>query len=182
MLRVTTTMTGVSGAPYYSTQYWDGGDAGVAAAAQVKTRTFWDSIKGLITTGLLIQVEPDVDLVDPTSGNILDVFNSAVSVVAANGNAPLPKATQGLVRLRTPTFVAGRRLQGRIFIPALANDAQVGGIPSTAFINGVNTALTALLSGSPDPVVYSKTHGQFAQVSTASVWGSNFAILRSRRD
>lgn len=191
MLRVTTTMTGLAGAPYYSTQYFGGTTSGEALAAADAVWEFWGDLVGLITAGLSMTVAPEVDLINANTGLVEDTFPSgSPAAVVSTGNAPLPKATQGLLRLRTGSFIAGRRIQGRIFIPALANDAQLGGVPSGAFLTGLQSAGDALALaavGAGGLVVWHRptttggSDGVDAVVTSVSPW-TQFAVLRSRRD
>lgn len=185
MLRVTTTMTGLSGAPYYSTQYFEGTEAAEAAAVIPALHTFWTSIKGYITSGLTIDINDEVEVVNIATGQVENTHSVASVPITSSGNAALPKSTQGLLRLRTSSFVNGRRLLGRIFIPALANDAQLTGIPSTGFMSTLATAGNALITdtagGNHEFGVYSVTHRTFAPVTSVSTW-NQFAVLRSRRD
>lgn len=184
MLRFTTVHTGRPGSPYYTTLFSGGSTQGEADAGVDAIYDFWVDLQGLITAGLLSQVSPEVDVVDPATGLVTDTFTTTSAGSTSTGNAPLPPATQGLIRLRTSTFVAGRRVLGHIFVPSLANDAQTIGEPSTAFLTGAQTAATDLataMSGAGDLVVYSRTHLQEATVTGTSVW-NRFAVLRSRRD
>jgi hypothetical protein len=184
MLRFTTVMTGLAGAPYYSTQYSGGTTVGEAQPGVDALETFWTSLSGYITNGLVITSVPEVDLLDPATGLVTDTFPTTSWTFTSGGNAPLPKATQGLIRLRTSAFQAGRRIQGRIFIPALANDAQLGGVPSTPFMVSAQAAgdtLATDMSPAGDLVVWSRKAGLAANVSSTSPW-NQFAVLRSRRD
>lgn len=185
MLRITTQMTGRPGAPYFSTQFTAGTEQAHAAEAAEAFHDFWEDIAGYITTGLSMQVLPEVDVVDPATGLITNTHAVSVAAVPSTGNAALPAATQGLVRLRSNTFQAGRRVQGRIFIPALANDAQLTGIPSTGFLtdtaNAAELVRTTLEPGDNDWVVWSRAAGIVAPITAVSVW-TQFAVLRSRRD
>jgi hypothetical protein len=184
MLRLTTLMTGLAGAPYYSTQYFDGSTSGEAGAAEDALHNFWGSLVGFIASGLTMQILPEADVVDPATGLVTDTFPIVSTPIVSTGNAPLPKATQGLLRLRTGTFIAGRRIQGRIFIPAMANDSQLGGIPSTAFLAALNGAGATLLTDAAPAgglVVYSRKNLERGEVTSTSAW-TQFAVLRSRRD
>lgn len=177
-------MTGHPGAPYFSTMYFGGSTSGEADAASDAVRAFWAGLVGFINTGLQIQVQSEVEQVDPVTGFVLQVFDFPQTVVAATGNAPLPFSTQGLIRWRTGSFVAGKEIRGRTFIPNLANDAQLNAVPSVGFLNSANAAGTALLlAGSPagDFGVWSRKNGSFHNASSRSTW-SQFAVLRSRRD
>lgn len=196
MLRYTFRMTGLAGAPYFSTFYTNGNAPADAAAAVPHMHTFWTALAGLITNGLTIALEPEVDSLLPETGQVVNTFSGGVFTnIVTGGNAPLPKATQGLLRLRTGGFVAGRRVNGRVFIPALANDAQLGGVPSTAFLTTVAGAAedlrTDLAATASEWVVWSRPKdaddsgparaGSAHLIESVSVW-TQFAVLRSRRD
>lgn len=185
MLRVTTQMTGRPGAPYYSTQYFAGTEQAHADEAVEALFDFWTAIKGYITTGLSIQILSEVDVVNPANGQITNTWTHSVVPVASTGNAPLPASTQGLLRLRTNTFLAGRRLIGRVFIPSMASDAQTTGVPSTGFMTtlaGAAEAMrVALEPGDNDWVVWSRSAGTIGAITNVSAW-NQFAVLRSRRD
>lgn len=190
MLRVTTVMSGLAGAPYYSTQYFEGSTQGEADIVAEAVFDFWTGLLGFITNGLSIQVSPEVDSLDVPTGLVQDTFTVESIAQVSGGNAPLPKATQGLLRARTSEFVAGRRVQGRIFIPALANDAQLGGVPSSGFLTSLGTAGANLITNSGAGQAWSIWHRPSAQgasdgslhpVTSTSPW-TQFAVLRSRRD
>jgi hypothetical protein len=177
-------MTGHPGAPYFSTMYFGGVGNVAAGEAAAAVREYWDGIKGFINSGLQIQVQPEQEDVDPVTGNILDEYTNVQAVVAATGNAPLPFSTQGLHRWRTNTFIGGKRIAGRTFIPNLANDAQLNAVPSAGFLAALNTEGGILLAaGGPTNQfgVWSRKNGSFHEATSQSPW-TNFAVLRSRRD
>lgn len=186
MLRHTTTMTGLAGTPYYSTLYSGGLGSGDAVQMADRVRTFWDSLKGFITAGLVIQTAGEVEEVDTASGLVVASYPVGPANVVSTGNAPLPKSTQGLIRWRTGVYAGGKEIRGRTFIPALANDAQLGGVPSAGFITAANNAATALRAGlladGTSLTIYSPTHHVDAVVSSGLLWALEFAVLRSRRD
>lgn len=196
MLRFTFRMTGLAGAPYFSTIYTNGNAPADADAAAPHMTTFWSGLKGLMTAGLTIALEPEVDSLLPETGQVVNTFAAGGWVnQVTTGNAPLPKATQGLLRIRTDGFVAGRRVNGRLFLPALANDAQLGGVPSNALLttlsSAANTLRTSLDATASEWVVWSRPKdaddsgparaGSSHAVTSVSVW-TQFAVLRSRRD
>lgn len=182
MIRVRTEMNGAPGTPYLSTMFFDAPDLTTADDAQSAVHDFWDGLKGLISAGLTMLVLPEVDLVDPATGNVLETSSTPTTLITSTGNATLPAATQGLIRWRTGVFVAGREVRGRTFVPRLANDAQLNGVPSTAFITAGNTEGAQLIAApGPNFCVWSRSTGTVAVVSSASTW-NQFAVLRSRRD
>lgn len=192
MLRVTTEMTGLAGAPYFSAQYFAGTEPAEAEEATDAVGAFWQGLIGFITAGLVMKQADEVDVIDPATGLITDTHTVTGPSNTSTGNAPLPKATQGLLRVRTSDFLAGRRVQGRVFIPALANDAQVGGVPSGPFNAALISVGNDLLEGTldvnswgvwhrPNPDAEVPSVGSFHAATGVGTW-SQFAVLRSRRD
>lgn len=182
LYRVTTEFTGVAGSPYFNTLVFDG-SAGTAQQAANATRTFWAAIQGNLADTLRGQVQLEVVSFESSTGEPTSV--SAVTssqIVYTASNTMLPRASQGLVRLRTGVFVAGREIRGRIFIPCLTEVANDIGVPSTSIISTVNTAAAALIAdANSDLVVYSLAHHSSASVVSANMW-SEWAQLRTRRD
>lgn len=181
MLRVSTVMTGVPGAPYYSNMFFDGTDAPAASAASDAVHVFWTSFGAAMMNTIDIQVESDVDLVDAATGQVTGQFNVPQTPIAATGvGTPLPWANQGLVRWTTGVFVNGRQLRGRTFIPAMQEENSQLGVPLPASLALWQPWITALATTGGFGI-YSQTHRQFALVEAGSPW-DNWATLRSRRD
>lgn len=183
--KVTTVVTGVAGAPYYITGYFD---AGVGDAAQSVTAWHMFAANGdtpaNLPSGSLWVTGPEVPIIDVATGDIIDVeVVGQESVAGSNNGARMPPSSQLLARWKTPVFINGRRLQGRTNLP-LCYQAQANndGTVTGATLDDLQGRITALLSNSfADHVVYSRK-GAVAEVTTAgSVW-SQFAVLRSRRD
>lgn len=190
MLRVSTTMTGVQGAPFNSTHHFGGEDQTEAIAAADAIRAFWLALVPNFASGLSIQVNSEVEVVDEATGQTTGTFEHTTAAVPVGGSvAPLAAATQGLLRWRTATFIAGRRLQGRTFIPKPPSTFNAApGVPSGTYQANLLTAANALLAGDTAAgglVVYSRPTdarpGASAPVVAASAW-NQWAVLRSRRD
>lgn len=185
MLRVTTIGTGPQGAPYYSTFYFGGTTEGEAAVAGDATQAFWTSFAGALRTDLLFQVQPEIELVDPATGNILGVFaDSQVPIDCTGTGDPLPTSTQGLIRWRTGVYVAGKEIRGRTFIPGYTETSSTNGVPIGTTVSGLTSVGTALLSAGSAAGgmgVWSPTRGQWAPASSAAGW-NQWAVMRSRRD
>ena len=184
MLRVTTRIIGVTGAPYYNNLFFGGSTLTEAQAAHAAAAAFWQSLGGDLTTAAEGHVEPDVAQIDPATG--LQTGNYVVPEVVVDfaGGAVLPWTTQGLLQLRTGQFVNGRELRGRIYVPAVPSEYNSGGAPSVAYIGQLNTAAAALLAGQAPAgglVVYSRTHKIARAVTNINAW-NQFAELRTRRD
>lgn len=181
MLRIQTVFTGIVGSPYLSTMFFESTGLAEMVDAQSAVRGFWEDLAGLMQSATTIQVQSDVDVIDPVTGHITATGSAPVAVLQAGGNAPLPQATQGLVRWRSGVFVNGKEIRGRTFLPSMANDAQLGGKPSSALKVTADAAAAALLAAPVNLVVWSRKNGMSAPVTSGSTW-SEFAVLRSRRD
>jgi hypothetical protein len=113
------------------------------------------------------------------------------AAVAGTGATPyLPVPTSLVVRLRTATVLAGKRLEGRSFVGPLSTSAAVSGLtPSVAAGTAAVNAVTALLTGatSVSPVVWRRPRaipprvGASGAIISGDAW-SQFGVLRSRRD
>ena len=184
MLRVRTTFTGVSGAPWVHVSYWTGADTGAGAiAANSAIGAFWGAVDNLMNTSIAWTTDPIVAQMDPTNG--LRTANFTVTpVTGAGGNVSdlLPLATQGLVQLLTGTFLAGREVRGKINVPGLCEDdstlARLTAAAQTTIATAANTLNSAT---SPDLAVWSRKNGTAIAVTATNVV-TQFAIRRSRRD
>lgn len=185
MLRVITEITGGSGGPQWSTMHFGGTTEGEAAAAALAAAAFWADLQDTLTAAYQFHFDGEVYRVDPATNQILEVFLTAGwDRDGTKAGETLPWATQGLVRWRTGTYVAGRELRGRTFIPGWLESESGGGVPSPAAVAAMNAAgLQFLTSAAPagGAVVYSPTHGVASAISAAQAW-DRWAVLRSRRD
>lgn len=186
MLRVRVQWTGVEGAPFLSTFYFAGDSALDAQEAADAVRAFLVAIGTTRRSDLTGQVESEVVRVNPGTGVADAVFpvTSASFIGGGNSTSALPLTTQALLRLRTGTYVGGREIRGRIFLPGYTEEDSTSGKPTATLISTINTnALGTLFSQEPgnELVVWSRTKGQESNVTTATAW-TQFASLRSRRD
>lgn len=185
MIRIRSAWTESPGGPGVTTQYFGGSTSGEAVAAANAVRNFWFQLENILSDQYTVNVEDDVEQIDPVTGQIQQVFNAPTAPVAFTSTQhPLPNATQGLIRLRTGQYVAGRELRGRLFLPGATEDRNTAGNVDAAFITLINGNWTFAYGGLPStnrPVVWSPTHGQLAGVTSATMW-DEWAVLRSRRD
>lgn len=185
MIRVTSEWTGGTGAPYYTTQHFGGSTAGEATAAANAVRNFWFQLENQLSNTLSVSVQDDVPLVDPVTGQIIQMFSAPTAPVSFTSTEQvLPWTTQALFRLRTGDFVAGRELRGKLFMPGSTENRSLDGVPDNAWVTLLNGNWTFSYGGLPSsnlPVVWSPTHGVFSNVTSATVW-DQWAVLRSRRD
>lgn len=198
LARVRTIFTGVAGSPWYSNLYFrDDGGTPVANAASTAVATFWGSLNAQMLQGTTYTVQPEIPRIDDTTGQIQEMTTSTVKTAnSVSGAEPLPFASQGLIRWTTGSYVDGRQVRGRTFVPALLEGSNANGVPNSTLQTVMLNAANALIAdagtilvvwhrpkytsvpGSP-PVL--ERPGSSANVSAASVWGQ-WAVLRSRRD
>lgn len=182
MWRVRTSFTGVTGAPWVSTAFFNE-TAGTAQQAATAVGAFWNSADSLMEASVSWTTLADVEDVDPVTGNVTSVVNTTpVTGSGVAATTGLPVATQGVVRWRTGVYVGGREVRGRWFIPGLATTANTDGVPSSTMLSTLNTAAATLIADANTVLfIWSRKNGQAQPVSSGSCW-TQFGILRSRRD
>lgn len=123
---------------------------------------------------------------DPATGLTQD-FWSDPTLQTGNGDTTanyVPDATQVLFRWRTDAVVAGRRVQGRTFMPGLLSSLVVGGNVQGGALVLLQGMATALVESGIGLGVWSRPTegraGSFALATQGSVW-SEFAVQRGRR-
>lgn len=189
MLRVTNTFSGtiVRGG---GVGYWYYDDATTEADdAHGAVASFWSAILDRISNLVTITISPEVEVVDPATGNITDVQGvTAVTMAGSETSEPLSPALQGLVRWRTGVYVTSgtpphtREVRGRTFIPGPTSAQSLNGKPESDYLVDLNAAAAAYASSGPNAsLVYSPTHDRAEHITAASAW-TEWAILRSRRD
>lgn len=184
--RIRTVWGGVAGSPYYTNLWFltDSGGTGMEDSCDAWT-AFIDSLSVNMNTLMTMTVEPDVPIIDSTTGVLTGSTTITPNAVDLDGGGDiLPPATQGLFRWTTGFVVAGRRLRGRTYWPGMleANNTS-SGQPSGALTASVNGALATFLAAADVAplVVYSPTHHAYASVDGGNMW-TEWASLRSRRD
>ena len=194
IMRIRTVISGSQGLPGLSTTYANGASAtpvtADAADMVARVRAFWDGIKTLLPSTSIILVSGQVDLLDPANGELTGGLSvTAPSAVLGTGSESLPQATSILLQCETGVIIAGRRLRGRTFISPVDQVTNIDGLVGSASRNTIITSATTSLTGvtTSAPVVWHRpkapgpTGGSVSPVTSYNV-GSNFAVLRSRRD
>lgn len=180
--RVRVVWTGVAGTPWYSNFYFanNGADAQGYIAP---VGNFMQGISAAIRGDVTMTVEGQVALIDSANGEIQGLGSgSAVAIVGADVEDPLPTSNQVLFNLNTNVFVTGRQLRGKFYMGGLTTFMSADGVPNPAGTPGLLGAMNELITLSDEQlVVWSKTTGQVAPVVGASIM-PQFAVLRSRRD
>lgn len=201
LLRVKSRWTGFSGAPGYTVMHFrdfdgaggPGGDPDntQASAAIDRVRAFFASIAGLYPSAVVVTVEPEVDVIEHTTGQLVNSLPGKQTApvpgtTAANFSAPVG----AVINWGTGTIRNGRRLRGRTFLVPLSNTAfDTTGTLSDAARSTLSTSAAALAAntGTPDLFVYGRPTAKGASdgvlgVVTSSSVPDMGAVLRSRRD
>lgn len=178
LARIRTVWSDIPGGPAYNNLFFPEPDITQGLIDDV--RDLWTDLTTKFPSTCTITVEGDVPIINDATGVLTNVLSGTTRTLTGSGTGePLPWATQGLVALHTGAYVAGRELQGRVFLPAQSEGQQSTGVPSSSWISDVQTAFNSLLT-SQDLRVYSPTHHTSAPVSGA-VARNKWAVLRSRR-
>lgn len=189
MLRVRVAWTGPS-SPLLSTHYFLPASETVTTATACFTAvaTFWNSARAHISDNLAYVVQQQVDQLD-LLGNLTGSFVATNSAAASGQDTgdELPFQTQGLVAWTTNTFLNGRRLIGRSFIPGPTEQRNAQGAPDSTYLTTMNAAGAAYAAtATVVPVVWQDKHDEIPPsgstgVITGGVARGAWKVLRSRR-
>lgn len=201
ILRIKLRWTGFSGAPGYSIFHFrdfetgEGGgvDATQAQSAADRVRAFALALVDLLPAGARLQVEPDVEVLEETNGQMQDILQVTPGATVAGkstNTGSYSGATGAVVNWRTASVRNGRRIRGRTFLVPLYYTAyDSDGTINTTALTAIRTAADALVAGgnSPDLGVWARpsasgaSDGNWVVASSATV-PDLAAVLRSRRD
>lgn len=179
--RVRTAWSGPTGA-LLSTLWFENSAGLTAQAAADAVHALWDGCKAMISNTFTAVTDAEVATFDVSSGQITAVTSVTNTPVTGTESAEyLPFQTQGLIRLPTGIFLAGRRLQGHVYVPGPTENRNDAGTPSVAYQAALTAAGAAMVSWvSSTPVVYSRTHTAAVPITTPQA-SPHWAVLRSRR-
>lgn len=183
LYRVRANISGQSGGTEVNTTYWDATSPQTAQDAADAARVFWDGVKSLMHTSYTVTIDPLVYTIDPATGSPTAVTGvTDTPVVGTNSGATAPPSSQGLLRLHTGVFPAGREIVGRVFVPGVIGADVTAGAPSSGYQTVLNAAAASAIAWTNSTwMVYSRENHTAAVVTSAKAW-SKFAVLRSRRD
>lgn len=147
---------------------------------------FMNNIKEELVAGATGRISPVCRIIDQVTGQLVgeETFVPDPSPTAAGTGVLVPQASQVLVRWSTDTFLNGRKIRGRMFIPCLSASKVTAGelapASQTEFADAANT-----FRGSLALVVWSRPKasgpgGAHGVVTGASVW-NELATQRRRR-
>ena len=195
ILRTAALLTGAASPdPGFTSLWWIPGTVGGSTAdatdCLARFRASWDAFKANIHQDYTIDFDPICIAVESTTGVLTGAFagTDPASVVGTGTGDPLPRQTQGLVRLTTSTVIGGRRLRGRLFIPGPLESANTtGGLPSSGYPSALTTSFGSLLTAgatASSPVIWHRptggTGGNNALI-TGIGGATTWSVLRSRR-
>jgi len=191
--RIRATITGVGGLPGLSTCYFDepvGPDVGRATTCAGRVRGGWDVVKSSLAAGVTVQVQPAIDVLDETTGNLegsLTIATPAL-VTSTGANVGATQVAGGLV-FSTGGIVNNRRVRGRLFISPLSQASMAGVTPPAGLGANLDAMGVALLTVSPpaaNPLVIwhrpsspTATDGS-SHPALGSIHATKYFTLRSR--
>lgn len=203
-MRCRAVLSGWQGGPGLMTFYFTGTteDAADAGICVDRVHAALVAGAGLWNRQIRLQVSGDVDVITPSTGaitNTLSVPPPAVIVGAENDDTFAPFATAQLLAIKTGTFLAGRRLQGRMFLSPLGGNMLEGNgtasIASTTAATTLGNVLYArIAAGDPGWSVWRRPRAarvlptplpaRAGDVGLVTSWlaKDKLAVLRSRRD
>lgn len=161
-------------------------EGSVVTAQRTALFNFLDGIENQLAPSTSWSVATEGREVDEATGTLTGFWSDGAPLTGS-GQAigeSVPDAAQALLRLRTPVIVRGRLLQGRMFIPGIANAATDNGNLSTGAQSSIQVESNDLVSGSVELGVWSRpvngSGGQWVSVTSTAVW-AEMAVLRRRR-
>jgi hypothetical protein len=212
LLRIKMHWTGFHGAPGYSSFYfrdftdqaqWIPTQEQVNAAAGAVSEFAFDN-RGSLPSGVTLQVQSDVEIINSVNGNLVDVMSAAAQPAHASTVAAGPGYAGGsglVINWRTNVVRRNRRIRGRTFLVPLQRECfGPDGTLLPGTINGTKTAAEKLMTGIgyPDLAVWArptpvkdpqtgKNTGEYLEDGTFGVVTSCnvpdlAAVLRTRRD
>lgn len=181
LFRVRTAITGGPGGAELSTQFFNAASTTEQDAADA-VRAFWATCASRISAAYTFQVESLVYSIDSANGQATSTAGTTtLPVTGGDLGEKLPGNVNGVVRVHTGLFIAGRELTGKIWIPGPTENYNASGVPDSTYRSVVDGALNAMLvTPANGYVVWSRKHFQFFAVTSGSTW-TQWGTLRSRR-
>jgi hypothetical protein len=190
------TSSGWTGGPGLSTFYFAAASLGAegqpeATEAAARVQAYITSVRTVVAAGVLMNVQQQVDQIDPATGNLVGGFTTPLgSGQTGSGSASFaPTGSAVLGQLLTAVVIDGRRVRGRTFMPPTGASQLLGtGDPSNGTRSTLTTALGLLGTTIVTPLTNVVWHrprggsgGSQVAVNGYAAW-SKMAVLRSRRD
>jgi hypothetical protein len=195
ILRYRATLQGAGTIPQaLITTYWDftaGTAVQCATEAAARVRACFNALSARIPAAWSLTTPTTADIIEETTGQLQSVTTlTAPSALTFTGASPLlPLQTQAMLQFRTATYINGRNLRGRMYVPGCCvGDLSGGntwqGVYTTALQSGGNALLSTIVTPINLRVWHrpsvGASNGLSAVVSSVSVRPTP-AVLRSRR-
>lgn len=199
LYRTRVSLTGWQGGPGVNTWYWSAGiganpesDSAALASAHDEIYGVYERFKPFMVDEVFMLVEPAVDVIDPATGNILDVIIDSTSRDPLSGSdtaEAMPRNVQLCVNYYTDNFQGGKRLRGRHYIGPVGQSAvDTTGATYGPLITNTPGYYTAMTTGLGirlavwhRPTSKGASDGYYGDV-TGIRMKDKPATLRSRRD
>lgn len=123
--RIITQLNGFTGAPGYSSMHFFGDPYSNATAESNAddVSLFWNSIADRMATGFTFSVQPDVHVLDETTGGLIRVESTSPNAQSTfAGSAAYSAGVGAVATWNTAGVHLGKQLRGRTFIVPLAGD------------------------------------------------------------
>lgn len=160
MLRTLSTWTGFSGAPGYTSLYFEHTDPPSAAAnaATDATRGLWVGLSSMLPNDVTVTVSSTVEEVDDAEGELIGEIISTTTLTPTTGadSGTWTAAAGVCLNWTTSSIHHGRRVKGRTFVVPLGgvaydNNGTIGGTPYTSIRAAANAFV---VFPGVDPVVW----------------------------
>lgn len=144
------------------------------------------SMRIYLASTTTFQVRRTGRILNPETGTLLGDWNSTGTTQKAGQAAGTqgPDASQVLIRWKTGLITAGRRVQGRTFIPGLANNQYSLGNVLPPVADAITAAAQSFASDGTGAMVWNRPKtglsGAEALITSGACW-SELAVLRRRR-
>lgn len=196
MYRCTAVWSGLPGLPAFTTMHFDDDGGRSATDALATFVAFMEDLAAQVVSSVTCTPNPEVLTVTAANGEITGATQGTTApIIGGQPGNPVASATQGLVRLTSDTYRNGRRVLGRVFVPALS-DATIDtdGTPTATCLLSFANAATELIDdlATVQPVIWARPQNLGGDPPTAILGAAvpvtgfaapnQFAVLRSRRD
>jgi hypothetical protein len=156
--RVRTIFSGPAGSPWLGTAYFDSPPLSIHQDMVNAVGAFWGSVDQWMANVVSWSTEVEVVELDEVTGDATAV-ESTVPVTGTGGQTGeiAPTLLQGLARWRTGSFVDGREVRGRWFIPGLGESQLASGVLAGTTVTSVNAAMaTYIATPGVAPVIWQR--------------------------
>lgn len=175
------TVTGLEGSPYLMTLHVNADTFLTALDARGRVNDFCVRLAEVTDNGLTYVLPTEATRWSTPSTLVGSAAVTSANIQGVSTGATMPRATQGLLRLRTEGFNGNRRILGHIFVPGVTGNYvdAANGKPLTTYKQALEFA--GVIAADGDFLVASRKQDAFIETTTVTA-DSEFAVLRSRRD